>query len=272
MFRTRLPAHASPTPRGGLWSGASVTQKVSVGDVSPFRHERVKSSAITFGARFPARSAARIEGHVAHDAIRDAVDAHDTAHAPSTRRTRARRSRRSLSRLAIVVGVARGGREGCATAAARGAREGKAQAHVSGISRLEPARARGTFSRTRRRRSRDRPAGRGARRTDPARRSVPRRTRPRDGDGRRRLFPRAATPTRASIPVVHGSNVLRSPEHAGGGATCRHSTASDADHGTREGRATEKNERRLGHSWRRRRAIRRAPLPGGRRPHRPDRS
>ena len=160
---------------------------------------------------------------------------------------------------------------------ARGAREGKAQAHVSGISRLEPARARGTFSRTRRRRSRDRPAGRGARRTDPARRSVPRRTRPRDGDGRRRLFPRAATPTRASIPVVHGSNVLRSPERAGGGgATCRHGTAGDADHGTREGRATEKNEqkneRRLGHSWRRRRAIRRAPLPGGRRPHRPNRS
>ena len=237
----------------------------------------MKSSAVTFPVtRPPTRSAARSEDHVAHDAIRDAVGAHDTAHAPSTRRTRARRSRRSLSRLAIVVGVARGGREGCATAAARGAREGKAQAHVSGISRLEPARARGTFSRTRRRRSRDRPAGRGARRTDPARRPVPRRTRPRDGDGRRRLFPRAATPTRASIPVVHGSNVLRSPEHAGGGATCRHGTASDADHSTREGRATEKNEqkneRRLGHSWRRRRAIRRAPLPGGRRPHRPDRS
>ena len=134
----------------------------------------MKSSAVTFPVtRPPTRSAARSEGHVAHDAIRDAVGAHDTAHAPSTRRTRARRSRRSLSRLAIVVGVARGGREGCATAAARGAREGKAQAHVSGISRLEPARARGTFSRTRRRRSRDRPAGRGARRTDPARRPSP---------------------------------------------------------------------------------------------------
>ena len=146
--------------RGTVDVLASVTQKVPEGDVSPFRNspERVKSSAVTFPVtRPPTRSAARSEDHVAHDAIRDAVGAHDTAHAPSTRRTRARRSRRSLSRLAIVVGVARGGREGCATAAARGAREGKAQAHVSGISRLEPARARGTFSRTRRRRSRDRP-------------------------------------------------------------------------------------------------------------------
>ena len=122
-----------------------------------------------------------------------------------------------------------------ATAAARGAREGKAQAHVSGISRLEPTRARGTSTRTRRRRSRDRP-GRGARRPDPSR-PVPRRTDPAMAMTAP-TFPRAATPSRASIPVVHGSNVLRSPERAEGGATRRRRTASDAAH-RREGRGPE---------------------------------